>query len=834
MYLKHLFKYWTYQVFSPGVLLREKYNAFKTLLRHDDIGLEIIADLEEIFYGRVNADWARIEWLYSKLSNSTRAMVEQLGLMRPARYLDLMDYFRKIDFYIRLALDLPKPDPGPPYILALEEAEAHPLLTGGKSANLSAAARLPGIVTPKGIVITVNAFHYFVEANELRSRLDKLLRQLVLHEPESIEEGAAALQACIMQAEFPEILVRDILAATSDLIAALPVDEPRLAVRSSALAEDGEISFAGQYASVLDVHPKDILQAYKNVLASKYSAKALTYRICNGYADQETPMAALVMPMVNALSAGVVYTLEHDTSTRGAALCIYSVPGQGRMLVDGSVRPQRHCFDRNTLTDREDAGVAPATTEQGMGEGQVPLRSLVLQALDIERRFGVAQDIEWAMDAAGTVNILQARPLLNENEEQETRAGSAATEGEAPSNATEVPLFSGGECASHGVGAGPVFHLSSVIDVGSIPQGAVLFVATLSPSLARVVERVAAVVSRSGSRASHFASVAREHGLPVLVGVDDPFAFCAVGEELTVDATGCRILRGVDAALVAQGSARRVRKSSPVSRRLDKTMPYISRLTLTDPESSWFSPDNCKSLHDIVRFVHEKSVAEMFSLVGKAGRGLSQAKKLKSQIPVSIYLLDLGGGLFETAKGKDEVRPDDIQSLPMWAFWFGLSAEDVQWNKNLLHVDWEQMDRIAAGLFKHDSQILSSYAVISKDYMHMMIRFGYHFSVLDAICGSESKNNYINLRFKGGGAEFGKRVLRLEFLKAVLEHFDFSVKIRGDLLDAALARETESTTQKRLASIGYLLARTRLMDMAMQDQDHVQKLVQEFIERLQQ
>ncbi len=833
MSFKQLFKYWTYQVFSPGALLREKYNAFKTLLRHDDIALEVIADLEEIYYGKEKADWARVEWLYSRLSNSTKAMVEQLGLMRPARYLDLMEYFRKIDFYIRFALDIPKFEPVPPYVLLLEEAVKHPMLSGGKSAALSSVGKMPGITTPKGVVITVNAFHYLIEANELRPRLDKLLRKLVLHQPDSIEDGAAELQQCILQSEVPDMLEQEITKALADLLYTMDHVEPRLAVRSSALAEDGEISFAGQYSSVLDVHPRSILNAYKKVLASKYSSKAITYRIFNGYADQETPMAVLVMPMVDAKSAGVVYTSEHAAGARECELCVYSVPGQGAMLVDGSIRPERRCFDKREIIEQAGEDAAAIAPDEGRADVMDPYRALAFQAQQIEAHFGQAQDIEWAMDDSGAIYILQTRPLLTNGPEFEVPSDDQGKSTVLP-EPKDAPLFIGGECASHGVGAGPAFHLNSIMDVGSITQGAVLVVPTLSPSLARIVDRVSAVVCRSGSRASHFASVAREYGLPVLVGVEEPFAVCGEGENITVDATGRRIFPGVQEALVASGNVRKIRRDSPVSRRLDKVMPFISQLSLTDPESSWFTPENCKSLHDIVRFVHEKSVAEMFSLVGKGGRGLSNAKRLKSHLPISIYLLDLGGGLFEAAKNKDEIRPDDIQSLPMWAFWFGISAEDVQWNKDLLHVDWEQMDRIAAGIFKRDSLLLASYAIISKDYLHMMIRFGYHFSVLDCMCGSESKNNYINLRFKGGGAEFDQRVLRLQFLKAVLEHFDFSVTIRGDLLDAGLWRETESTTQKRLASIGYLLARTRLMDMALHNQDQVQKLVQECIERLQQ
>ena len=413
MYLKQLFKYWTYQVFSPGALLREKYNAFKALLRHDDTCLELIADIEEAFYGREQCDWARIEWLYNRLSISTRSMVEQLGLMSPARYLDLIDYYRKVDFYIRLALDLPKPAPAPPYVIPLSEAVDYPALVGGKAANLSRAARLSGIDTPDGAVVTVNAFHYYLEYNELRPVLDKSLRKLVLHEPEQIADQAAILQQHILEAELPDILVQDIEDAVEELAQGWGQDKVRFAVRSSALAEDGDISFAGQYSSMLNVPLEKVPLAYKRVVASKYTAKAITYRILNGYADQETPMAVLVMPMVQATSAGVVYTSDLSGTCEGSPdkLTIYAVPGQGSMLVDGSIRPDVVVCPHGEI-DQPSPDWRPS--EEGRYiEPQAAMR-LARQSLAIERDFGKPQDVEWAADAEGSVFILQTRTLHGE------------------------------------------------------------------------------------------------------------------------------------------------------------------------------------------------------------------------------------------------------------------------------------------------------------------------------------------------------------------------------------------------------------------------------------
>jgi len=328
---------------------------------------------------------------------------------------------------------------------------------------------------------------------------------------------------------------------------------------------------------------------------------------------------------------------------------------------------------------------------------------------------------------------------------------------------------------------------------------------------------VAAVVARSGSRASHFASVAREFGLPVVVNVPDVFDVLVPGEVVTVDADFGRVIAGREEGLLA-AAAVRPRLGGPAAARLAGVMAHIVRLTLTDPASPDFAPEKVRSLHDIVRFVHEKSVSEMFSLVGKGGRGLAGARKLESRLPMTMYVLDLGGGLFDAAQAKDTITPDDVKSVPMWAFWCGLASPDVAWSEHLHHVDWEEFDRVSAGVIAKDSRLLASYAVISGDYMHLMLRFGYHFSVIDSLCGADDKLNYISFRFKGGGGSFEQRLLRLTLIKGILTRFGFSMESRGDLLDARFQRDTERVVQKRLAMLGYLMAATRLMDMSLTEE----------------
>jgi pyruvate,water dikinase len=257
----------------------------------------------------------------------------------------------------------------------------------------------------------------------------------------------------------------------------------------------------------------------------------------------------------------------------------------------------------------------------------------------------------------------------------------------------------------------------------------------------------------------------------------------------------------------------------------------VAGLTLTDPSSPDFAPAKVRSLHDIVRFAHEKAVTEMFSLVGDSGRGLASARRLRSHLPLTMYVLDLGGGVFESAAADKEIRPDQIKCAPLWALWSGLAADDAPWPPGPPITDDEAFDRTSAGIFFNDSKHLASYAVISDAYAHVMLRFGYHFTVVDALCGPDDSQNYVNFRFKGGGAGFDQRSLRLSCVRRVLAHFGFTVRAAGDLLDASLSRLPEHVAQKRLAMLGCLLAATRMLDIRLASEADADAWVAGFLER---
>ncbi|KAF1075500.1 PEP/pyruvate-binding domain-containing protein [Halodesulfovibrio sp. MK-HDV] len=810
MFITELFKHWTFRAFAPGTLLRTKYNAFKELLRLDERCLEHIADLEEIHYGREQADWTRVVWLTEELGRDIRSLIEQLQLMSPVKYMDLQDYATKLNFYVRMGVSVEEPHIEPPFVFTLPEAQDMLEAAGGKAANLARISSEKDINLLPARVISAHAYHYFVEVNDLREELDKRLSAISLADAATLDELAHEMQQLILQADMPDPIANEIEIAALEL----GKNGIKLAVRSSAVAEDGAASFAGQYSSVLDVTANNIIQAWKEVVASKYTPRAIAYRIMNGLADTETPMAVLIMPMVDAVCSGVAFSTapaEHAAHLDEPAVAVYATSGIGEKLVSGSVTAQTTFIskaEKPRIIEKAAQSVVPAPT----------LKRIAAQAQQLETFFGEPQDVEWVVDHRSRIFIVQSRPVPHSRRPQQT---------ECPAHDLQA-LDTNKECASMGIGSGKVRVVANCQDITELPHGTILVTRGLGPVLTRVIHRLNGVIAERGSAASHFASVAREFNVPVLCGVEDACTRYTNDQLITVDGTTGSVFDGV----LPECHQENIKPQQGVIPRLGKVLPRIARLTLLDPSSESFAPEYCKSLHDLVRFVHEKGVEEMFSLVDKSSRGLSGSRKLQTHLPLSMYVLNLDKGLFHSAAGKKEVEQSDIASVPMWALWFGLSSELVTWHDALPHFDWEHFDKVSAGIISKDSPLLASYAIISDNYMHAMLRFGYHFSVVDCMCGDKDRQNYIRFRFMGGGGKSHQRTLRLDFIERILSKNNFAIERKGDMLNARHGMEEEHIIQQRLALLGLLLAKTRMLDMRLEETSDLDALEKEFFKDL--
>ncbi|ACN17661.1 PpsA9 [Desulforapulum autotrophicum HRM2] len=795
-------RHWFKKLFMPGRLLQEKHVAFRKVLQLDSLSLDFLADLESHLLGQDPADDFRINNLCDQAIEAVGAMAEHLYAMNPPAYGKLLERHAELTTEIKGMMGQVETQSSPPYILPLQQAADYPEIAGGKAANLSAAERA-GVIIPSGFVITANAFHRFICDNKLENELIRQLRQVHADDNDTIIRITGELQALILGCEVPADISDHIEQSVESL---MPAD--RLAVRSSALAEDGLVSFAGQYASELDVPASKVIAAYKRVIAGKYCPRAVTYRIRHGLSDTDTAMAVLVVPMIQPQTSGVMYTLDPGTPARKDSLGVYAVAGLAEGLVDGSRTPERYHLPR------EDSLISPQilSAHDDSLLNTTQLQQLRTWGLQLETYFGYPQDIEWTLDNDG-LTVLQCRRLHQKKDPHPAIVPAV--------DLTRV-LYSNLHCASAGISCGPVFFAPTGKTFRNIPPGSVVLTPTLRSSLSQFLDRVVGVIAANGSRASHFSSVARERGIPVLVGGEVELA---AGQVVTVDAVSGRIFNGCVNTVLQNGKLH-FNKDFPAEKYV-KLAARTTHLSLTNPDGDTFTPAQCHSLHDMVRFCHEKSVWEMFHLVGKKGRGLGKARKLVTDLPLVIYILDLEKRT--SVKAPARLTLAEISSVPMQSYWQGMSDSRIFWDNSQHHVDWGAFDQISGGIFFLDTKLLASYAIVSRDYLHLNIRFGYHFSIVDAICGEQASTNYLNFRFKGGGAAHRQKLFRLEFIDKVLTAFGFETASRGDMLDAAFARASQSETKLALTRLGMLLAATRLMDMRLTKTSQVTEEVEKFL-----
>jgi len=843
--IKNLFTYWTLQLFKPDAVIREKYTAFQSLLEKDKQAHEKMAELEEIYYDQMPVDLNVIEAKYREFAGAVGAMIADLARIAPGKYPSLSRFHKRFDDYVRFMLGPPERPVEPPYVLDLNHRQAQDAnLVGGKAAKLAWVSQSVGFPVPAGFAVTTRAFHRLIEVNDLQSLIASELAGLDIHSPASLDEVSDRIGRAIGRAAVPPEVVDAIHGAVDRLKSACRFTG-RFAVRSSAMAEDTKSSFAGQYRTVLNVQAADIVQAYKDVLASKYAPQALVYRINYGLADRETPMAVLVVEMIEAMASGVLYTGQPAGKT-GGRLLLHAIWGQGQALVDGTTVPavfRIAATDPPTVVARHphrqtqqqvfnpDQGLVgrPLSDTQA---GKSPIEestalSLARWGISLEDRLGEPQDVEWCLTPDREPVLLQARPFQTASDS--TIGGRPVCSYEEVEN--EV-LVADAEAAAGGIAAGRTIRIAQIEDLARMSGGAVAVTRNIPPDLAAAVNRLNAVVAEAGSFAGHFASVAREFGIPTLVNVEGALEALPEGIDVTVNAETGAVYRGMVESMVASPCARRnLLVDSPFMKRLEAVMSFISTLELVDSQSANFTPEGCRSHHDILRFVHQKAVEAMFELSNIRFRKVGGSRKLKFGIPMLFYVIDVGGGFTEGVGDRVELDSTHIASRPLRALIGGLTHPDIQWG-HFSHFDWESYDKVtlSGGSANPDSAMFASHAIISDRYANLNLRFGYHFVILDTICSAEASDNYILLRFSGGGADIEKRRLRALFLSRIFQRLGFDVTRRVDLIDARYGADSQTNTARTLDRVGRLLGATRLMDMYLKDETMVDAYVDEFME----
>ncbi|MEO1903098.1 MAG: phosphoenolpyruvate synthase [Alcanivorax sp.] len=430
---------------------------------------------------------------------------------------------------------------------------------GGKNASLGemisnlAAA---GVSVPGGFATTAQAFRDFLEHNDLTTRINDALSALDVEDVVALAETGEKIRKWVVDAPFqPELeaAIRDAYEQMGEGNAELPV-----AVRSSATAEDlPDASFAGQQETFLNIRGLDhVMVAVKEVFASLFNDRAISYRVHQGFDHKLVALSAGVQQMVRSETgaAGVMFTLDTESGFRDVVFITASY-GLGEMVVQGAVNPDEFYVHKKTLLNKKpsilrrnlgsklqkmvygseaSAGKSVQTVDVAQADRlrfcltDEQVESLSRQAIEIEKHYGMPMDIEWALDGdSNKLFIVQARP-----ETVKSRSDASVMERYLLKQTGKVLVE--GRAIGQRIGAGPVRIVSSIKEMDRVQPGDVLVTDMTDPDWEPVMKRASAIVTNRGGRTCHAAIIARELGVPAIVGCGDATELLSDGQEVTV------------------------------------------------------------------------------------------------------------------------------------------------------------------------------------------------------------------------------------------------------------------------------------------------------------
>jgi len=446
------------------------------------------------------------------------------------------------------------------YVVSLDKLGKHDVEhVGGKNASLGEMISNlagAGVSVPGGFATTAQAYRDFLEQSGLNDQIHKALDALDVDDVNALAKTGAQIRQWIMEAEFPEKLNAEIRTAFAELSAGNP--DIAVAVRSSATAEDlPDASFAGQQETFLNIRGVDnVIRAAKEVFASLFNDRAISYRVHQGFDHKLVALSAGVQRMVRSETgtAGVMFTLDTESGFRDVVF-ITGAYGLGETVVQGAVNPDEFYVHKNTL----EAG-RPAILRRNLGSKAIKMiygeeakagksvkvidvdaadrarfcltdeevSNLARQAMIIEKHYQCPMDIEWAKDGDdGKLYIVQARP-------ETVKSRTSANVMERYLLKEKGTVLAEGRAIGQRIGAGKVRIIKDVSEMDKVQAGDVLVSDMTDPDWEPVMKRASAIVTNRGGRTCHAAIIARELGIPAVVGCGNATELLKDGQGVTV------------------------------------------------------------------------------------------------------------------------------------------------------------------------------------------------------------------------------------------------------------------------------------------------------------
>jgi pyruvate,water dikinase len=430
---------------------------------------------------------------------------------------------------------------------------------GGKNASLGemiAGLSAAGIRVPGGFATTAAAFREFIAQEGLEKRIEDRLRALDTADVKALAAAGKEIRGWILEASFPQALEKEIRSYYQQLERQAGA-EASFAVRSSATAEDlPEASFAGQQETFLNIRGADnVLEAIRHVFASLYNDRAISYRVHQGFAHAAVALSAAVQQMVRSDlgSSGVLFTLDTESGFRDVVFITASY-GLGEMVVQGAVNPdefyvhkpmlekgrpaivrralgsklQKMVFSQSATTGKSTRVVdVPEAERHRFSLSNEDILELARYAVAIERHYGRPMDIEWGKDGAdGRIYVLQARPETVKSRKRDVEERYALK--------GSSRVLASGRAIGNKIGSGTVRIVPDASKMSRVKEGDILVTDMTDPNWEPVMKVAAAIVTNRGGRTCHAAIIARELGIPAVVGCGDATRKLKDGQPVTV------------------------------------------------------------------------------------------------------------------------------------------------------------------------------------------------------------------------------------------------------------------------------------------------------------
>ncbi|MCF6463568.1 phosphoenolpyruvate synthase [Clostridium sp. Cult1] len=575
-------------------------------------------------------------------------------------------------------------------------------IVGGKGANLGELTQ-KGLDVPPGFCVTAGAYTYFIEKAGLGDKIKSKVNSLDVEDSIELQKTSGEVQGLINSAQIPEDLEKEIIYAYDEFSNEIQIENPEVAVRSSATAEDlPEASFAGQQDTYLHIRGKEeLLNHVRKCWASLWTARAIYYRQNQGFDHFDVSLSVVIQKMVNSEKSGVMFT-ANPVNNNKSEIMINASWGLGEAVVSGTVTPDeyiidkstkeivdKHIAEKNIMIVKKDIGIG--TIEMNVGDyigyenineqclSDEEIMELANYGLKIEEMYGSFQDIEWGFDKdTKKLYILQSRPIT-------TLKGGTTLEKEIKQE--ELKALVRGLAASPGISTGKVKSIKDISEIARVEEGDILVTIMTNPDMVPAMRRANAVVTEEGGRTCHAAIVSRELGIPCIVGAKGATEALKEGMEITVDAK-----RGVVYEGIVLQEDKKEEKDVTTSEGQTISADLLNQLapiTATKIYMNLGEPSIISRYKELpfdgiglmrTEFIFTNLVGAHPMYLVRTGQGQLLIDKMAEGItmvaqeiyprPIVVRLSDFRTNEFRGLKGGDEVEP--IEANPMIG-WRGVS-----------------------------------------------------------------------------------------------------------------------------------------------------------------